>query len=790
MNTQSVNTSGIPPALSAIPQWVLWNNEPVPTKPRGNKVPKYNVAGKLYNASSTNPATWSEFNSVCKDCSDFNASGIGFVLTRGPRIFCIDIDECISPDGTVSDFAQSVLSAFKNKTYIEISFHGDGLHIFGLGCLPTDESGGKREGDDGGIEIFDAKRFIAITGNRLDVSGPELTDCQKELDALVARFPKTKTSVAPEIPHKNSPRLMGSLSDSLGWQCIDIARPDGQVRCKGNEVRGSHPFHDSKTGDNFSVNTQSNVWKCWRHETGGGPLELYAMKNGIISCDDSKPGCLDGKWGEIFECMESEGIDVNNLIHGVNMSQVDVSGILNQTSSGMVAHPNEVETGVCNFQEEHDAFEKKKNETRKRIKLPEFSLGDINGTIGNYMEFATNASWSQPEFHLAAFITIASMAIGRRVVIRTGTAQAYCNIFALVAGVSTISGKSAACNLGINKLGPEVFYEEPVAVINGVSQITGTHSVAALVQEMSEISNRLWYYDEAGEFFENADNNWNSNIIQELCKAYDGTKLERSLSSRNKGGTLNKFVCMEPYLTLLFNCTTTDLEKAASSKMFTSGFFPRFMVFWAEGGAPRKNVDISDHEKQVLESVQSDLRQMKDDLYKLDNDSIAFGVCDIIEEWYLQRIERYTGREDEPVRIAYGRAFMHAYKLAAIFTLINRETRREVISRKDTGLQKLSDACAIQAITIIDNYFVPRMVDISKMLFASDVRNHQVILIKALRHYGGVATMKQLYSYTKLNVVDMKKAIGALVEGEIATTETRRDNEAATKPTTYVFLGA
>lgn len=60
----------------------------------------------------------------------------------------------------------------------------------------------------------------------------------------------------------------------------------------GAEVRGSHPLHGSDSGKNFAVNTSKNCWYCFRHKSGGGPLEWLAVESGLIRCEDAKPGCL------------------------------------------------------------------------------------------------------------------------------------------------------------------------------------------------------------------------------------------------------------------------------------------------------------------------------------------------------------------------------------------------------------------------------------------------------------------------------------------------------------------
>jgi P4 family phage/plasmid primase-like protien len=58
----------------------------------------------------------------------------------------------------------------------------------------------------------------------------------------------------------------------------------------GDERAGPHPTHGSTTGSNFKVDTAKNVWYCWRHEVGGGPLELLAVLNHIIDCENVGKG--------------------------------------------------------------------------------------------------------------------------------------------------------------------------------------------------------------------------------------------------------------------------------------------------------------------------------------------------------------------------------------------------------------------------------------------------------------------------------------------------------------------
>lgn len=69
----------------------------------------------------------------------------------------------------------------------------------------------------------------------------------------------------------------------------DVVPLGGLVKYQ-DEYRGPHPIHDSDTGQNFSVNPSKNLWHCWRHDCGGGPLHWVAIANNIIECGEELRG--------------------------------------------------------------------------------------------------------------------------------------------------------------------------------------------------------------------------------------------------------------------------------------------------------------------------------------------------------------------------------------------------------------------------------------------------------------------------------------------------------------------
>jgi len=74
---------------------------------------------------------------------------------------------------------------------------------------------------------------------------------------------------------------------------VDIWGTAG-LKKHGSEYYGAHPIHGSETGMNFWINPVKNVWHCFRHNTGGGPLYAIAVKEGIIDCSEAVKGALRG----------------------------------------------------------------------------------------------------------------------------------------------------------------------------------------------------------------------------------------------------------------------------------------------------------------------------------------------------------------------------------------------------------------------------------------------------------------------------------------------------------------
>lgn len=158
----------VPAELSRRPRWIRRSARKVPLT----------VGGAT--ASSTDPSTWSRYRDAAASSA---GAGLGFVL-NGDGIVVLDLDHCIGPDGAIAGWAQNVLDAVGDSTWVEVSQGGDGLHVWGHGSLP-DGAGRRLRLGAGTVEVYATGRYIAVTGRTFGGTPQRLGDLQHVIDSLL-----------------------------------------------------------------------------------------------------------------------------------------------------------------------------------------------------------------------------------------------------------------------------------------------------------------------------------------------------------------------------------------------------------------------------------------------------------------------------------------------------------------------------------------------------------------------------------------------------------------------------
>ena len=524
------------------------------------------------------------------------------------------------------------------------------------------------------------------------------------------------------------------------------------------------------------------VHNCYRDNLGGDPVAWIAYSRCSVPETDCNHLTPD-QFRDVKEWLKVNGyaaqlkkLDEDHFeAANSKLPKVDLSGILKTKATVKPAPIDsaEIEQAIA--------------AARSRNLLPAFPEIDP-GLFKDYVDLGKRVSYSLHEFHFAALLSIVSMALGRKVRIQVGMTDVYTNVFAMVVGHTTISGKSVACNMAINTIGKAIVHDEPIAKCYSTNIMRGTHSESGLVQAFNDTYHSLWYWDDCAGFFAEIGG-WNAHILGTLCALYDGSPVELTLSrAAKKSTTPNKYSCSTPFLTMLFNTTTADIEEAASTKLFASGFFPRIMWFYGQGGQPRRNTITSDEDKQVFTQVYNDVKYLRDVVGTLPNDSIVFNVCDLIEDWKINVVANRLEKEDENYRTAVARGFIHMYKIAAILAMCD-PVFQDTIFSNDLSVYpiivNIPDNHAKAAIAIVEQYLVPRMMFVQEMCNHSDAKNHQVHVGKCLTSMGGTAERSKLLRRTHLSSKDLNLALGTMIEsGEVKVySDTKQGND---KPTMFI----
>lgn len=174
--------TGLDP-LKAFDQWVVCEYRPSQTRPgKTDKVPLDPRTGNQSSAHSpTNWLSYEQALEVAQHPLNF-PRGVGFVLTGSDPFFCLDIDDCLEPDGSMKPHVQGLLDRFPGAA-VEFSYSKRGLHVFGSYQGPPPDHGNKHK--PLGIELYTAGQFIALGS---DARGDASTNCTVGLHPLAAEF--------------------------------------------------------------------------------------------------------------------------------------------------------------------------------------------------------------------------------------------------------------------------------------------------------------------------------------------------------------------------------------------------------------------------------------------------------------------------------------------------------------------------------------------------------------------------------------------------------------------------
>lgn len=205
---RNVIPENIPFELKQLDQWVCWKLESRAghnDKSKMTKVPYCAFDGTR--ASSTDPRTWTSFSEAIRAVTEFGFNGVGFVLTENDPYVGIDLDDAVDENGEIRSEQADLLN--KLDSYTERSQSGKGFHVIVRGGTPNGDSMNKRDalGPGQGLEIYFAKRFWVVTGDRISMFPEGIEERTSQVKELFMRFKPTKEAKLENFPESLPPLM-------------------------------------------------------------------------------------------------------------------------------------------------------------------------------------------------------------------------------------------------------------------------------------------------------------------------------------------------------------------------------------------------------------------------------------------------------------------------------------------------------------------------------------------------------------------------------------------------------
>lgn len=195
----------IPAQLKAIPRWICWKIAWSDKRQKWIKLPLDARARRA--AKSSDPATWTDYETAAaafkKGCGD----GLGFVF-NGDGITGLDFDDCFSlTDGTIEG---PVLDVLDGAGYWELSPSGNGLHWF-TRAAPSKSY----KSDTKHIEIYPDERFFTLTGHVFNGQAGPLPDTPVDLSQFIEKHFSTDKPKAPvQLPAPTENNFFRRVNDA------------------------------------------------------------------------------------------------------------------------------------------------------------------------------------------------------------------------------------------------------------------------------------------------------------------------------------------------------------------------------------------------------------------------------------------------------------------------------------------------------------------------------------------------------------------------------------------------
>ncbi len=208
-----ISSNSVPEELKRQNQWLCYRIEWDSSAERDQKCPKaphWSPTGKqLVTTGTASQKQWADYETAQEFVEVTNRSlpddkaldGVGFVFTPDDPYVGIDLDDCVSAEGNISEPARDIAATM--NSYTEVSQSGTGLHIIGRAPNGLDPSH-KQKDTNLGIEFYDKNQYFATTGERVTGLPEQITKSGDEFQTLQKEYNDPRCNRTESVSSPNS----------------------------------------------------------------------------------------------------------------------------------------------------------------------------------------------------------------------------------------------------------------------------------------------------------------------------------------------------------------------------------------------------------------------------------------------------------------------------------------------------------------------------------------------------------------------------------------------------------
>ena len=415
--------------------------------------------------------------------------------------------------------------------------------------------------------------------------------------------------------------------------------------------------------------------------------------------------------------------------------------------------------------------------------------------IYKFIDFHKDMSDAYIDFHHANALMILSTIIDRKAVLYTRQTTVFPNMWIFLVAQSTVVRKTTIIN--------QLYDFNYILYKKGRSELPKQFTPESLIEQLSNNPHSYYINDEcAGLIKSMAKKTYMADMRDILCGIYENRGFTRKLRTK-KTGEQSEFTISDPYTAMLFATTPNNIARHVDYDDFASGWLVRFLYYYPRYDKPYMSLtsqtDIDISKKTQLTQDISKLESFFSEL----SSPIKFAFNEEAEiyfsEWGRQLELGMMNIDDDVIQTAAGRLMVYAIKLAMIY-----EIAKDDFIEKFKGLEKIvggidswtgidfkypiSLPTIKEACREVDEYYLPMVKRVSRLVEEGDLRNDQVKILNSLKRKGGRASRTEISRLTHLSAKQLKDAIEALVmdSEQIEVIEVKTQN--SDKPTTYLVL--